>query len=183
LFPLIAAVIVALFGWERLAWKTIAGIVLAFAGLALALNIQGGNLNAIGLVLAFLAAIGLGVVVAVSSRLFVKYDARPLTLYMAAVAAALLLILCAASGHFALPQTDSGWIGFVASAVLYGFAMITFFIALSMIGAVRASLLTYADAVMSAMLGVVVLGQTLTLVQVAGIAIVILALIGTTLMR
>ena len=45
----------------------------------------------------------------------------PLTLYMAAAASVLLLILCAASGDFALPQTASGWIGFLAAAALYGF--------------------------------------------------------------
>ena len=71
----------------------------------------------------------------------------------------------------------------MASAASYGFAMIAFFIGVSMIGAVRASLLTYADAVISAVLGVVVLGQALTLTQVAGIALVILALVGTTLTR
>jgi drug/metabolite transporter (DMT)-like permease len=71
-------------------------------------------------------------------------------------------MLCAVSGDFALPQTHSGWTGFAASTALYGFAMIAFFIAVSMIGPVRASLLSYADAVISAGLGVIVLGQALT---------------------
>jgi drug/metabolite transporter (DMT)-like permease len=178
-----AAVIVAALGWEKFAWRTGAAIVLAFAGLALALGVRGNNLNIEGVALAFFAAIGLAVVVAVSSRVFGKGDARPLTLYMAAIASVLLLILCAASGDFALPQTASGWIGFVAGAALYGVAMIAFFIAMSMIGAVRTSLLSYADAVISAGLGVVVLGQALTIVQTAGIALVILALIGATQSR
>jgi drug/metabolite transporter (DMT)-like permease len=180
LFPLMAAVIVAAFGWEKFAWRTGAAIVLAFGGLALALDVRGSNLNIEGVALAFFAAVGLAVVVASSSRFFGKGDARPLTLYMAAAASVLLLILCAASGDFALPRTASGWIGFGAAAVLYGFAMIAFFIAISMIGPVRTSLLSYADAVISAGLGVVVLGQALTLVQIAGIALVILALIGAT---
>ena len=180
LFPLMAAVIVAGFGWEKFAWKTGAAIVLALAGLALALDVRGGNLNVGGVALAFLAAIGLAVVIVVSSRVFGTGDARPLTLYMAAAAGVLLLILCAASGDFALPHTASGWIGFLAAAALYGFAMIAFFIAVSMIGPVRTSLLSYADAVISAGLGVVVLGQALTLIQIAGIALVIVALIGAT---
>ncbi len=180
LFPLMAAVIVTGFGWEKFAWKTGAAIVLAFAGLALALDVHGNNLNTEGVALAFFAAIGLAIVVVVSSRLFGKGDARPLTLYMAAAASILLLILCAASRDFALPQTASGWIGFVAATALYGFAMIAFFIAISMIGPVRTSLLSYADVVISAGLGVVVLGQALTLVQIAGIGLVILALIGAT---
>jgi drug/metabolite transporter (DMT)-like permease len=180
LFPLIAAVIAAVFGWEKFNWKTGAAIVLALIGLALALDVRGGNLNAFGITLAFFAAVGLAVVIVVSSRVIGTGDARPPTLYMAAGASALLLIVAAASGDFVLPQTPSGWIGFTASTALYGFAMIAFFIAVSMIGPVRASLLSYADAVISAGLGVVVLGQALTAVQVAGIALVIVALVGAT---
>ena len=126
LFPLMAAVIVAGFGWEKFSWKTGAAIVVALAGLALALDVRGGSLNAEGVALALSAAIGLAIVVAVSSRIFRKGDARPLTLYMAAVASVVLLTLCAVSGDFALPHTTAGWIGFVAAASLYGFAMIAF---------------------------------------------------------
>ncbi len=182
-YPLIAAVIVAAFGWERFAWKTGAAILIAIIGLALALDVRGSNLNVGGVSLAFFAAVGLAVVVAVSSRVFGNGDARPVTLYMSASASVLLLLLCAARGDFAFPQTGAGWIGFGAAAVFYGFAIITFFIAISMIGPVRASLFSYSDAVISAFLGVIVLGQTLTLVQVAGIALVIFALIGATVRR
>jgi drug/metabolite transporter (DMT)-like permease len=73
--------------------------------------------------------------------------------------------------------------GFLVAAALYGLAIIAFFIAISMIGPLRTSLLAYADAVISAGLGVVVLGQALTVVQIAGIALVIIALIGATLSR
>jgi drug/metabolite transporter (DMT)-like permease len=182
-YPLIAAVIVAAFGWERFAWKTGAAILIAIIGLALALDVRGSNLNVGGVSLAFFAAVGLAVVVAVSSRVFGNGDARPVTLYMSASASVLLLLFCAARGDFAFPQTEAGWVGFAAAAVFYGFAIITFFIAISMIGPVRASLFSYSDAVISAILGVVVLGQTLTLIQVAGIALVILALIGATVRR
>jgi drug/metabolite transporter (DMT)-like permease len=183
LFPLLAAAIAAALGWERFAWKTGAAILLALVGLALALDVRSGHLNALGVALAFLAAVGLAVVIVVSGRLIGKGDARSPTLYMAAAAGALLLALCAASGDFALPGSPSGWLGFIAAAGFYGFAMIAFFIALSMIGPVRASLPSYADAVISAGLGVVVLGQALTWVQAAGIALVIVALVGATLPR
>jgi drug/metabolite transporter (DMT)-like permease len=181
LFPLIAAILVAVLGWAKFIWRTGAAIALALIGLALALDVRGGNLDAGGIALALLAAVGLAVVIAVSSRMFGAGDARPLTFYMAAGACALLLVIGAGSGELALPQTGAGWIAFTASSVVYGFAMIAFFIAVSMIGPVRTSLLSYADAVISAGLGVAVLGQALTLVQVTGIALVIVALVGATL--
>ena len=52
-----------------------------------------------------------------------------------------------------------------------------------MIGPVRAPLFSYPDAVISAILGVVVLGQALTATQVAGITLVIIALVGATVRR
>ena len=183
LYPLMAALIVVGLGWEKFAGRTLAAIVVAFVGLALALDLRGGHLETEGVVLAFVAAAGLAVVVAVSSRMFGSGDARPVTLYVAAGAAVALLIICAAAGDFAWPQTSAGWIGFAVAGSLYAFAMIAFFIAISMIGPVRASLLSYADAVISAILGVLVLGQALTLVQAAGIALVIAALIWATLRR
>ena len=182
-YPLIAAVIVAAFGWEKFAWRTGAAILLAIVGLALALDVRGNKLNVTGVSLAFFAAVGLAVVVAVSSRVFGNGDARPVTLYMSAAASVLLLLLCAANGDFAFPQTGAGWIGFGAAAAFYGFAIITFFIAISMIGPVRASLFSYSDAVISAILGVVVLGQALTVIQAAGISLVIMALISATVRR
>ena len=183
LYPLIAAVIVAGFGWDKFAWRTGAAIAVAFIGLALALDVRGSHLEISGVILAFLAAVGLAIVVAVSSRVFGNGDARPVTLYMSAVASVLLLLLCAVNGDFALPQTNAGWIGFGAAAVFYGFAIITFFIAISMIGPVRASLFSYSDAVISAFLGVVILGQALTMIQVGGIALVVIALISATVRR
>ena len=47
----------------------------------------------------------------------------------------------------------------------------------------RASLFSYSDAVISAILGVVVLGQALTAIQVAGITLVIVALVSATVRR
>jgi drug/metabolite transporter (DMT)-like permease len=182
-YPLIAAVIVAMLGWEKFAWKTGAAILLAIIGLALALDVRGSNLNVGGVSLAFLAAVGLAVVVAVSSRVFGNGDARPVTLYMSATATVLLLLFCAVRGDFAFPQAGAGWIGFGAAAVFYGFAIITFFIAISMIGPVRASLFSYSDAVISAVLGIIVLGQALSSIQVAGITLVIIALVTAAIRR
>jgi drug/metabolite transporter (DMT)-like permease len=183
LFPLMAAAIVAALGFEKFSWKTGAAIVVALIGLALALKVQDSGLDPAGLLLAVLSALGLAIVVVVSSRVFGGGDARPTTMYMAASASALVFIICAVSGDFALPQSGAAWVSFTASSVIYAFAMIGFYIAVSMIGPVLSSILSYADAVISACLGVIVLNQALTAVQIAGIALVIVALVGATIQR
>jgi drug/metabolite transporter (DMT)-like permease len=180
LFPLVATVILAVCGWEKFGWQTITAIVLALLGLALALDPSGGNVNFEGVSLALVGAFGLGIVIAVSSRVFGTGDSRPVTLYIAAVSAVVLIGLCAAHREFVLPQTGFGWLGFLGTAIFYAFAMIAFFIAISMIGPMRASLLSYAEPVVSAGLGVALLGETLAPIQITGIALVITALVGAT---
>lgn len=180
LFPLVAAVILGVCGWEKLGWRRIAAIVLAFAGLALALDPRGSNLDIEGVALAFVGALGLGAVIAVSSRVFRAGDSRPVTLYIAAIASVLLIALCAMHGEFVLPQTGLGWVGFVGAAAFYAFAMIAFFISISMIGPARASLLSYAEPMIAAGLGVTLLGEALAPVQIAGLALVVTALVGAT---
>jgi drug/metabolite transporter (DMT)-like permease len=183
LFPLVATVILGVCGWEKLGWRTVAAIVLAFAGLAMALDPLGAWLDFGGVALALFAAIGLGAVIALSSRVFRTGDSRPVTLYMAGVASVLLIAFCAAQGRFALPQSGVGWIGFVGTAAFYAFAMIAFFIAISMIGPVRTSLLSYAEPIITAGLGAAMLGETLTPLQMTGIALVVVALVGASMPR
>jgi drug/metabolite transporter (DMT)-like permease len=183
LFPLVATMILGLFGWESLGWKTIAAIVVAFIGLVLALDPSVGNINIEGVLLGLAAALGLGIVVAVSSRVFRSGDSRPVTLHMATASAILLIAFCAQQGDVALPNTTRGWIGFVAAMLFYAFAMIAFFIAVSMIGPARTSLLSYAEPVVSAGLGVAVLGETLTLTQIGGIILMVGALAAATVLK
>jgi drug/metabolite transporter (DMT)-like permease len=181
LFPLVTTLVLVICGWEKLGWPTIAAIVVAFVGLALALDPHGGNLNLVGVAYAAAAAVALGTVIAVSSRVIRTGDSRPVTLYMAAVAGALLIVFCLVRGGLAWPQTGLGWAGFIGTSVLYAFAMIAFFIAISMIGAIKTSLLSYAEPIVAAALGVVMLGETLGPIQIAGIALVVAALVAATL--
>jgi drug/metabolite transporter (DMT)-like permease len=181
LFPLVATVILGVCGWEKRGWRTIAALMLAFVGLALALDPRGGNLDIEGVALAFVGALGLGTVIAISSRVFRAGDSRPVTLYIAAIASVLLIILCATHGKFVLPRTGLGWVGFVGAAAFYAFAMIAFFIAVSMIGPVRTSLLSYAEPMVAVGLGITLLGEALPPIQIAGLALVVTALVGSTL--
>lgn len=183
LFPLIAAVILGSFGWERLGWSTVAAIVLAFCGLALALMPRGADLELAGVFLALLGAVGLGTVIAISSRVFLSGDSRPVTLHMATVGGVILMAVCASQGAFAFPQTGLGWVGFVGAAACYAYAMIAFYIAVSMIGPTQVALLSYAEPVLAAGLAVALLGQPVEPVEMAGMALVIAALVGSTLLR
>ena len=69
-----------------------------------------------------------------------------------------------------------GWLALALIPFLYGAAMAVFFTATQIIGSVRTSLMMNFEAVSAIILGYLVLGQTLTSLQLAGAAIVIAAL-------
>jgi drug/metabolite transporter (DMT)-like permease len=77
----------------------------------------------------------------------------------------------------ALPETAKGWAGFAALPVFYTIAVTAFFAAISAIGPVRASLFMNIEPVVTIFFGFVVLGQVLTTYQMAGAALVIVAIV------
>ena len=78
-----------------------------------------------------------------------------------------------------LPQTTQGWVGYIAVPVFYTIAISAFFAGISLIGAVRASLVMNLEPVGSIALGFILLGQVLTPRQLLGAAIVIGAVTAT----
>jgi drug/metabolite transporter (DMT)-like permease len=155
-------------GWTSLAL----GCLTALYNLAL--------LSAVHRLPAFAATLGIAIVIVVSSCVFKAGDSRPLTLNMTVVSSLLLSVLCAVRGELLFPNTAPGWIGFAGAATFFGFALIAFYISVSMIGPVRTLLLSFIEPIIAAGFGVILLGEPLTVVQVAGVALVIIALIGAT---
>ena len=180
LFPLVLAAILIALQSEKISILLLAQTALAMAGLAFALEPQSRNLNLEGLILAFGAAVGFAVVIALSSYASRENDSRLLTLYMSGVAAAALFVATATQGQFHLPSTSIGWVGLTGSAAFYSFGLIAFFVAIPKIGPMRVSLLLYAEPVATSVLGVLLLNENLTWFQIIGIVLTISALLSVT---
>jgi len=87
-------------------------------------------------------------------------------------------ILAALTGHFALPPSQSGWLVGVAIAIVPTMVAISLFLAgLPRIGANRAALLSTWEPVVTVLLAVVLLGDRLSGIQVAGGVLVLLAVV------
>lgn len=183
LFPILTSVILALMGWERLPLTTIAAAVIAFAGLALTLGVGRQALSVEGVIYGGIAALGLAIVSAVSGRIIRSGDSRPVTLHLLTMAAAVAIVIVLFRGELRLPQTASGWWGFAGSAVFSGIAMIGFFVAISLIGAARATLFQYAEPLFTMGTAFLFLGQTLTPLQILGAVVVVGALVGEKVLR
>ena len=174
LYPLMIGIGAAATGQERLNRGLVIALVIAFAGLALALDVTGGGLDTTGIVFAALSAASFAVVaVACTPLIHAHGDSRPITLHMHVTAAAGFVVISLIAGDFPLPATTTGWAAFVAVPVFYTVAITAFFAAVAIIGSVRTSLIMNIEPLTSIVFGFVILGQALTPIQLAGAALVL----------
>jgi drug/metabolite transporter (DMT)-like permease len=176
-FPIMTGI----YGWstgrEPPSVRGVAAVFVAFAGLALALDVSGGGLHPVGVLLAALSALGLTAMLQFNHRLVGAGDSRPVTLDMLASATATGLVVVLLTGDFALPSGAAGWSAFAVSTLMFSFAIISMFVAMTMIGPVRMALTMNLEPIASMLLGVFLLGQPMTPVQVLGGGLVIVAVL------
>jgi drug/metabolite transporter (DMT)-like permease len=177
LYPILVGIGAWATGQESMTWRKLAQLLIAFAGLALALNVGGGQLNLAGLALAVMAAVTFALLLLINGRILQGRDSRPVTMHMLGMGAAIFWIADLTAGEFPLPETDIGMAAFIGAGIFYTFAIITLFRAVGMIGSVRVALFMNFEPVTSVALGILLLGQPMTGVQLAGAALVILAIV------
>ena len=98
-----------------------------------------------------------------------------MTLHMQVAAGTIYILVCILEGGVALPVTTKGWIGYVALPAFYAISVVCIFGAISMIGSIRAALIMNLEPVFTITAGFLILGQTLTPLQLVGAALVIAA--------
>jgi drug/metabolite transporter (DMT)-like permease len=180
LWPLIMGVAAASLGMERMTPALGVALVVAFAGLVLALDVQAGTLSPIGVALAASGAV-LNVVMMLANRKLVgaQQDSRPVTLHMLMTGSLTYIVACLVWGDFPLPQSGLGWTAFLGVGVFYSFSIICVYISLSIIGPMRAGLFANFEPIASVFIGTVILGQAMKISQLLGAALVLGAIIFT----
>lgn len=160
---------------ETLNKGILVGLVGSFAGLALALGNIGATASLLGMALAAAAALLMTGVILLSARVLKTDNARSVTLHMHISGALMFVVISVIAGDFSLPQTDRGWVGFIAVPVFYTIAVASFFAGIAWLGGVRTSLVMNLEPIASIALGFILLGQVLTERQLLGAALVIAA--------
>ena len=182
-YPLLTVAYLWLTRHERFTAGGLAAVVAAFVGLAIALDIKNAVPDLRGVGLAALAAAGLTTVMIINSRIVGRGDSRPVTLHMLTTSTIAYVIVTLAFDHAALPGTIAGLWAFFGGPLFYAFAIIAIFIAMSKLGPFRTALTMNLEPVSAAILGFVLLGQSLNALQVFGIALVIAAVVFVQLSR
>lgn len=175
-WPAITTVVSWLAGKERFGWMRLAGLATAFAGIALALNVDLTAAQAKGAWLALGAAVAWSATFLLTSHFFHGRDTQPATLHMTAMAGVIFVIGTIASGGLNLPHTAAGWTGIFGVPFFYAFAMIGIFTATARLGPMSVGFYMNFEPIAAVVLAVLILGQRLEPVQLAGGALVVAAL-------
>lgn len=147
----------------------------AFTGLYLALTGGGIEISVTGVVFALLASCGAAFTFIRGAR--VAPAMSPLLMTFWINAAGLLMILPLMPGNFQLPDGDAGWLALALASGFYLVAILSQFQALARLSAARAAFLLNLEPVVSILLASLVLGEVLSPVQVAGVMLVISAIV------
>jgi drug/metabolite transporter (DMT)-like permease len=177
LFPILTAFILAAFGSGRLTAKMLVSTFIVFFGLGLALAVQFRELNPIGMLAGLVSAFGFAIVCSVSNRLMYDQDSRLVTLYLSVAAAVTMIVVSCFADSIQFPMTVAGWSGFIFSNVLYAGAIIGFYRSIAMVGAGAATFFLNLEPIVVIGAGYVFLNQMVSSWQMAGVAIVVGALI------
>ncbi len=173
-YPLLT--MVATCALDRRPPKAIEGLCLlaAFMGLALALGVTFENLHPTGLGLATLAAFSIATFVVWSGRSLRDLDSTISTFHMAVSAAVLASLATLASGSFAMEISNAlGWLIITVAVLSFTVALFAIFSGVRLVGPVRFAMLMNTEPVITIALSLMLLGESLTLQQYAGAALVI----------
>ncbi|MBL8383550.1 MAG: DMT family transporter [Burkholderiales bacterium] len=193
-FPLLLSLISWLSGGERPSRRMLLAMPVALAGLTLALDAGGwstgtggvaGRWAEIGAGVAFAlgAALSFATALFLTTRWLGGVDGR-LRAFMTMGTVALLALTASAAGSaLVLPRDAVGWAGIVLLTLFYGVAFTSLFALLPRLGAVNNAALMNFEPIAVLFMAWIVLGQTVTPLQLAGAAIVVGAIVAMALAK
>jgi drug/metabolite transporter (DMT)-like permease len=174
--PLWVALALWAFNRERLSARQIAAVGLGFAGVALAVQVSWQGADWRGLALAAYAGIGVAGTVAASQRLLRAMGSLSITMHVNMVAA-LVYVGVAWLHGFAFPSGGTGWFAFAVMPFSFALGAAGYFAAIGRIGGMKTSTIMNAEPVFTVLAAIIVLGERLASLQLAGAMLVLASII------
>lgn len=179
-YPVLVTVAAIALGRESASWRTAGALVLASTGLVLVLaGASSGELDAAGIMLALGAAAVYTTYILTSQGVATRLGALPLSTLVCSGAAISLTVGALAVGDLepgAVSAAGFGWLGALAVVSTVS-AIALFFAGLRRVGPSAASILSTPEPVVTVGLAFAVFGESLGPAQLAGGALVLLAVL------
>lgn len=177
-YPLMIAALAAAMGRERLTAGSLGLMVLAFAGLIIALQVPGDGLDWRGVAWSLVAAMSMAIVMILSERFIHGSDSRVVTLHIMLSVLGIVIVMLAVGEELSWPTSALGWFSMAAAAVLLTTAITCLFMAIGFIGPLRTSMIDNGSPVWSILFAAIILGEVLSPLQLSGALLVIAAIVG-----
>jgi drug/metabolite transporter (DMT)-like permease len=172
-FPGMVALLVRVVDGVPVTRPKVVGLVGGFTGVALTIGAAPRDLDPLGMALALVSAITIALFIVYGGRLTRQIGALGFAAlsYLGATAGFGLWI--AAAGSVTPPVTPVGWIGLVGASLLFVVGILSFFGALTLIDTVRASIVANLEPICAITAAWLLLGESMTAIQLVGGAIVV----------
>jgi drug/metabolite transporter (DMT)-like permease len=176
IYPLLTGILGAITGIDRLTVTGAATALTAFFGLALIVGAHPVNLAVAGLAAAVGAALCRAAGLLIARAALKAADARLVTWYTMLSSTVGFVMLSVLAWDWRWPHGAAGWTAFVSLALAIPAGIFTLYVSTARIGPFRTALFMNLEPLLASALGVLLLGERLTAVQMLGGATMIAAL-------
>jgi drug/metabolite transporter (DMT)-like permease len=176
IYPALVTALSAIFLKEHLTRVKIIALFLALSGTALTLRISSGG-SLLGILLGIAAAVDYAIYILLGSRIVRRSSPLGSTAVIITATAGVYAGIVAMRG-VTYPTVSTGWIAIMAIALISTvLAFVTFFAGLKRIGPTSASTLSTFEPIVAVVLAAIVLGETISPIQVLGGALILAAVV------
>ncbi len=176
IYPALVTALSAIFLKEHLTRTKIIALFLALSGTALTLRISSGG-SLLGILLGVAAAVDYAIYILLGSRIVRRSGPLSSTTVIITSTAGVYAGIVAFRGT-TYPTTSTGWIAIIAIALISTvLAFVTFLAGLKRIGPTSTSTLSTFEPIVAVVLAAIVLGETISPLQVLGGALILAAVV------
>jgi len=177
-YPVMVAVMMAVFFKERITVPTAAAIVLSLAGILLLYRGDGDTrLSSVGMALVMASALSYAIYIVLLNRSTIRMSSVKLTFYVLTVCVAALVVASLVSGNpIQMPPTPRSWAAAVGLALVPTvISLLTMAVAIRLIGSTPTAIMGALEPVTAVAIGVAVFGEAFTPSLALGIALILAA--------
>lgn len=175
-YPLLTGLAGAVFGIERLSWRSFLTALTAFGGLALMLGAQPSDLPATGIIAALAGAVFRVISLLLTRAELQGTDARATTWYSLGPVAVIFVVISLLVGEFNTPDSWIGWAAFIGMSISTTLSTFLIYVSTDRVGPFRTALLMNLEPVLSSCFSFAFLDEPATLLQLSGGAIMVAAI-------